>query len=174
MSLTSTGIAVWERITGRVNVHRIRSTGSRADTWDDRLDRLRGIVSDVYDLINVNSLVVVESPAYSSNSGSATDRAGIWWLTYSELHGIGCTIVPVAPTAVKKFATGKGNADKDTVLAAVIRRYPDINVTGNDEADAVALLDIGMHLIGQPLAYLPALNRTVLDKLTLPETRHAA
>ena len=49
------------------------------------------------------------------------------------------TLAEIPPTTVKLFATGKGNADKDEVLAAVKARWsPDVH--DDNEADAVALL----------------------------------
>jgi len=44
----------------------------------------------------------------------------------------------VYPSTLKKFTTGKGNAKKPDVLAAVCRRWK--AVTDDNEADAVALL----------------------------------
>lgn len=42
-----------------------------------------------------------------------------------------------AATQVKKFATGKGNADKAAMLSAARRRWKWRNVTSDDEADAL-------------------------------------
>jgi crossover junction endodeoxyribonuclease RuvC len=50
--------------------------------------------------------------------------------------------VPVG--SLKKFATGKGNADKDEVLAAVIRNWTEFAGTTNDEADAFILRQMAL------------------------------
>lgn len=73
-------------------------------------------------------------------------------MVQSELHGIlkrWCQMrVPMVQYAaysaaeIKKFATGKGNAKKDVVLAAVCRRWK--VVASEDEADAIALLQLAM------------------------------
>jgi Holliday junction resolvasome RuvABC endonuclease subunit len=39
--------------------------------------------------------------------------------------------------AIKKLATGKGNAPKDAMLAAARARWPDITVTDDNQADAL-------------------------------------
>ena len=61
----------------------------------------------------------------------------------------------MTPTARAKYGTGKGNAAKDAVLAAVIRRYPAVDVTGNDEADALILAAMGARHLGIPLELSP-------------------
>jgi Holliday junction resolvasome RuvABC endonuclease subunit len=57
------------------------------------------------------------------------------------------TIIEVVPTAtLKKFATGKGNADKTAMIEAVKRRWPDIWKAGFDDnaCDAVALYNYAL------------------------------
>lgn len=175
LSLTSTGVAIWDGLAGQIQLHRIRSTGTKTDTWSQRHQRITKLAADIDALItSTRTFILIEAPAYGSTTGSVWDRAGAWWKVYSLLEAWGDSILPIEPSVVKKFATGKGNADKDAVLAAVVRRYPDIDVTGNDQADAVALLDIGMHLAGQPLAQLPTVNRSVLDRLSIPTEQEAA
>lgn len=56
---------------------------------------------------------------------------------WCEHHGIPYRGVPVA--TIKKHATGKGNADKDTVIAAMRKRG--FLPADDNEADALALLD---------------------------------
>ena len=45
-----------------------------------------------------------------------------------------------SPTELKKFATGKGNAGKQQVLAAAQARWPEKKVIDDNEADALWLL----------------------------------
>lgn len=52
--------------------------------------------------------------------------------------------VNVAPATVKKLATGKGNALKDEVLLAAVRRLA-YQGSSKDEADAMWLLEAGLH-----------------------------
>lgn len=74
-----------------------------------------------------------------------------------------------------KYATGKGggkDAGKDAVLAAAIRTYPHLDITGNDIADAVIFLAIGRRLTGQPMeASLPKARLDALAKIELPAMR---
>ena len=115
---------------------------------------------------------MLEAPSYGSATGSQHDRSGLWWMTYHRIVAstVGVTVLPVAPTVRAKYATGKGNASKDAVLAAAVRRYPDIDITGNDIADAVILMAIGCRLLGKPIDDpMPATHLAALDKIQLPE-----
>lgn len=78
-------------------------------------------------------------------------------------------LLVVTPAQLKTYATGKGNASKDAVLAAAVKRYPAWDITGNDVADAVVLMAIGSRLLGHPIeASLPQTHLRALDKLALP------
>ncbi|MBA3907928.1 MAG: hypothetical protein H0X35_14780, partial [Pseudonocardiales bacterium] len=146
LSLTSTGIAIIDG--GSVTLHRVKSKGAKGDTLAARHVRLLRITDETYSLGIYNStdrcsLVVIESPAFSRTTGHMHDRSGLWWLTVDIFRMHGYPVAEVTPTARAKYATGKGNAGKDAVLAAVVRRYPDVEVSGNDEADALVLAAMG-------------------------------
>ena len=170
-SLTSTGIAVkdWD---GNIATHRVRSTGKKTDSWNMRNNRIQGLATAITNRIPGGALVVIEAPSYGSISTSAHDRSGLWWTIYDQLIDNECTIVPATPAQRMMYATGKGggkDAGKDNVLAQTIRRYPNIDITGNDIADAVIFLAIGLRLTGQPLETdLPKTHLNALNKLQLP------
>jgi crossover junction endodeoxyribonuclease RuvC len=54
--------------------------------------------------------------------------------------------VLVTPSQLKKFVTGKGNADKSVVMKEVYKRFS-IDTDDDNTADAVVLGHIGMTLI---------------------------
>lgn len=162
-SLTSTGIAV----SGNpVRTARIESKGSAEASWPERFDRIRAIADRILREVPEGAIAVIEAPSYGSVGGAAHDRTGLWWFTYRPLVEKGCRIVPVAPSQRSKYATGNGRAAKDHVLAATVKRYPHIDITGNDVADAVVLMALGLRLAGQPIdASMPATHLAALDKL---------
>lgn len=149
LSLTSTGIALASEGT-IVGLTRIQTTGKRADTLVQRQNRLYGITMKIRDLVHTYSpdLVVIESPSYGSQHGSQHDRSGLWWLVVDRIISNGTLLATVTPNGRAKYATGKGNASKDAVLAAVVKRYPEVEVTGNDVADAVVLAAMGSRYLG--------------------------
>lgn len=172
LSLTSTGVATIDE-GADVRVDRIATKPTGDNLWHraHRLHRIfERIVNEVHSY-DGRQLVVVEGPSYGqARQGGQHDRAGLWWLVVNELV-VMCEI-PVAevpPALVKRYATGRGNAGKDEVLAAVIRRYPSVEVTGNDQADALVLAAMAADHYGAPIATVPAANRAALDKVAWPE-----
>lgn len=163
LSLTSTGIAT------PAGVYRVTSKGSRGDTLIQRQERLNRLLLRIMELTHEADLAVIEQPAYSRTQGSQHDRSGLWWLVVDALLYRSVTVVEVAPTARARYATGRGNAGKDEVLAAVVRRYPNATINGNDEADAYVLMAMGLDCLGCPVVEVPKAHREALDKVAWPE-----
>lgn len=150
LSLTSTGIA---SIHGDVvTVRRVTSNATHGTTADtaDRLDR---IVADVLASVPLSDSthVAIEGPSFGSTGPGQHVRGGLWWMIRRELAKASIDTIIAAPATVKKYATGKGNAAKDAVLAAVIKRYPHVELSGNDEADALVLAAIAARVGGHPV-----------------------
>lgn len=169
LSLTSTGVAVLDTTTGSRMVERITSKGKQDAGLRDRYTRLLRLSTIISDIVHdaCPDLVVIEQPAFSRITGHQHDRSGLWWLV---LHAIGdCKIAEVAPTARAKYGTGKGNAGKDAVLAAVVRRYSDVEVEGNDDADALILAAMGARHLGAPIEdSLPIAHLAAMDSVKWP------
>lgn len=161
LSLTSTGIAI---IHGDVTtVQRITSKGKKGATTADQVERLVSIVECIAGAVPLSehTKIAVEGPSYGSTGSAAHILGGLWWLVRRYLRDDDVAVVP--PGTVKKYATGKGNAGKDEVLAAVVRRYPHVEVSGNDEADALVLAAIAARLDGHPIEEtLPAAHFSTL------------
>lgn len=137
-------------------------------------DRLRRIRDQVLDRACGNTMdpnhdgadvVLIEDYAYGQGQQAhqigelggvlrlALDDAGIPW-------------IPVNVGTVKKFATGKGNANKAAMVAAVTHRTgretPD-----DDIADATVIYSIGLALQGlpHPMGTLPKTHSDALTKV---------
>jgi crossover junction endodeoxyribonuclease RuvC len=159
LSLASTGVACslgW--------CERIRTKSAPPP----QIGRLRAIRDAVLEMVGTRvDLVVVEGLAASREVGSL-ERTGLWYLVAETLDARGFRWAEVQPSQVKRYATGKGNAGKDEVLAAVLKRFPDWDITGNDEADATILAAMGADHLGSPPVDMPAVNRTALAKVRWP------
>lgn len=168
LSLTSTGVAVATQ-DGAVT-DRITSKPTPNATLADRAERLRGIRTRILELARLADLVVIEGPSYGSTTGHQHDRSGLWWLVVSSLE-VRHAVVEVPPSTRIRYALGKGAGSKDDVLTAVIRRYPHVDVNGNDEADALLLAAMGARWLGRPLERQPLAktHTAALDKVTWPE-----
>jgi Holliday junction resolvasome RuvABC endonuclease subunit len=170
LSLTSTGVVTIRD--GVITIDRVRSKGAAGASLQERASRLFKLATDITRYAERGDLVVIEAPAFSRSNPGMHDRSGLWWLVVDNLSDV-CDVVEVAPSARAKYATGKGNAGKDEVLAAVVRRYPDAPVGNNDEADALVLAAMGARHLGEPIDDLPLIHLTGMSKVRWPLPQEA-
>jgi crossover junction endodeoxyribonuclease RuvC len=166
LSLTATGMSDGS------TTWLVRSAGHRGDDLTSRRDRLSRVITSVVKHIRdlEPALVVVEGPSLGQGRQSGThDRAGLWWLLVDWCHEYGRPIVEVPPAALKKYATGKGNANKGAVIDATARRFPDVDTAADDNrCDALWLAHMGLdQLTGSGV--VPAAQRAGLAKVHWPE-----
>lgn len=168
LSLTGTGVSSWSPLDGWSR-DTIRSVGHNTDTYDQTASRLATIVARIEVLRSDTDpvLVVIETPAFSSASGHARDRAGLFWLVVMTLRAdwpeVSIAFCP--PNTRIRYALGKGSGSKDEVLAAVIKRYPDADVRNNNEADAVLLAAMGARWLADQPGFTSRLRE--VDKPTV-------
>lgn len=151
-SLTSTGLAQVSQgfeMGAHWSFETVRSKPS-GSSIGARSTRLLAIEDRVRQVVQRAGLVVIEAPAYSRSVGSRHERSGLWWLLVAAALAEGCRVVEVSPTARARYATGKGNAPKAAVVAAVSARYG-VAPSNDNEADAIALAALGMRLAGLPI-----------------------
>lgn len=111
--------------------------------------------------------VLLEGYAFGSARGTSQmhsqgELGGV--VRYALWRSLPTRYIDVPPATLKLFATGKGNARKEDVLAAAIRRLG-YEGSNHNEADARWLLEIGFHLLDRPTAQLPATHLKALEKL---------
>jgi crossover junction endodeoxyribonuclease RuvC len=130
-------------------------------------DRLAGLVSEHEPTICVLEGYAFGRPNQAHQLGEA---GGTVRLT---LHRAAVPVVEIAPALVKLYATGKGNASKEAVLAEAVRRlrYPG---SSTDEADALWLLAMTLDHYGMPPAAMPQSNRTALGRVNWPQLSEVA
>lgn len=163
LSLTATGVA---SSAGWTEVIR-PPAGTRGHP---RIQHLRDTVLEM--IPAVVALVVVEGPSYG-NQGSRRqsghhERAGLWWMVTHSLWKRGIDYAVASPASRAKYGTGKGNADKATVVREVTRRF-DWFAGGEDEADALILAAMGADWLGSPIVAVPQTHRAALDAVAWPE-----
>jgi crossover junction endodeoxyribonuclease RuvC len=161
LSLTSTGIALIANSGARL--HRIQPGNL---TGHERMQR---ILTDTRIWTEGCELIVIEGPSFGS-PGRQHEMGGLWWLITRALWRRSRPYAVVEPSKLKRYATGKGNASKDEVLSAVVRRYPMADVNGNDVADALVLAAMGADHLGIPLAPVPQAHRAALTGIRWPDT----
>lgn len=185
LSLTSTGMATVE-LGGPAPAWSVRTSGrkgSRNETLVQRKERLRAIQHDAVQHLLHCAVVLIEGPSHGSVGGSAHDRSGLWWLTVDELVSIGVVVVEVVPAHIKIYATGNGGTAKgqgpeggakakQTVMSSAIYRYGQhVQITVDDEADAVVLAAMAARYMGSPIeSSLPETHLRAMDKVAWPTT----
>lgn len=110
--------------------------------------------------------VGMEGLAYTAGNASAWVLAWVWGevIALCEQYDVPLTIV--APTARAKFATGKGTASKDQVLAAAIKLFPEADITNNNEGDAAIVGAVVCQQIGLPILPVTSYRTEVMAKLS--------
>lgn len=161
LSLTATGIAT-EAGQSIVSCPKLRGI--------ERCDRIAGEVLQLVSqwVNNLNTgLVVIEGYSFGSRNSHAHALGELGGIVRHELLRMGYRWVDVPPSSLKKYATGKGNAGKEEMLAAAIRRLG-YDGHDNNEADALWLRAMALDALGCPLVEMPAVNRGALEKVEWP------
>lgn len=159
LSLTSTGVA------DRNGTRRIRPKS----TGVERLAEVRNCVLwecrlDTRDPSCRPSLVVIEGYSYASKGQAVVDIGELGGVVRLALYEAGIRYEVVSPSTVKIYGTGKGNASKDEMLLAAVRRFG-YEGTSHDEADALILWHLAMAALGEPVVTVPQAHLRALKAL---------
>lgn len=165
-SLTSTGIACEGRT---------RTVDGKASSAPGlQLARVGAIAFEVAAIVSAMTasdyeiICVVETPSVNARGAGHERIVGLHYLLRHMLEvndWRGTRIVDVAAATLKVFATGSGKADKVDMLLAARERlgYPG---KSHDEADALWLEQVGLHLLGDGRAVkLPQTHTRALAKI---------
>jgi len=110
--------------------------------------RIAYMAGQIVDVIRNSDLVVMEAlvPGRFSGRGHA-DTTGLTYIVRVWLWKKQVRTMLVAPTSLKKFATGNGKAEKSVMRLAVFKRWGiDTSEASDDIADAIALCEMGRML----------------------------
>jgi crossover junction endodeoxyribonuclease RuvC len=108
-------------------------------------------------------VAALEDVTYAAKGDALTDLAGLFWMVRHVLWEMHVPYAVVNSSHRRKWITGRGDAPKDEVLAAVIKRFPRVNVCGNDEADALVLAAMTADRYGCPIVQMPADRAAILN-----------
>lgn len=138
--------------------------------FEHGVPRLDWIMRRVLELAAGVDLVVVEGYSFGSNMAGARAIAELGGLVRWALWRKQVQVVEVPPSNLKKYAAGKGNAGKEEVLAAAIRRL-EYSGHDNNEADALWLWQMAADQYGFGAGVVPQSHREGLVKVKWPELR---
>lgn len=154
LSLVKTGVGIidYSQPECHARVELVESAGHRADSLLDRDRRMHRVTGDVLAFApDSTTLAAIEGPAVSRIGGSSWDRGALWWRIVHRLHVQKVRVVSVNPSTLKKWATGRGNADKSDVSVAMARLWPHVDAPSNDGWDAIALATMAAQSLEWPV-----------------------
>lgn len=170
LSLTRTG-AAWTEA-GDLMWATFKPEKPRGRPAMDRAAEIAEAIGVMLDVVDP-AFAAVESPSFGSRHSQAHKIGMQRGLSLAELRKRGIPWVDVAPKKRFIIATGSGNpkvegAEKAEMLAAV--RGFGHEVTNHDEADAVAILCVGLELamVPHPFGILDPGRHRAINGLTLP------
>jgi crossover junction endodeoxyribonuclease RuvC len=141
LSLTSTGMAVVDKDLGTYGSEPAFQVATVKPGKVRGYERLDLIENRVLGAIEGADIVVVEGPSFGSTGSSFHQLGGLWWII-TRLVQREHQMMVASPSVIKKYATGKGNADKDAMMLMTARRFPTFE-GDNNAADALWLACAG-------------------------------
>jgi crossover junction endodeoxyribonuclease RuvC len=108
-------------------------------------------------------LVVIEGYSFGSRGQAILDLAEFGGILRREMIALGFNVIEISPSELKKFITGKGNANKTEMVATMARQYG-VSYKTNDEYDALGLNMMGQCYLDRTLCK-NAVQKTLISKL---------
>jgi crossover junction endodeoxyribonuclease RuvC len=146
-------------------------------THADGIPRIDWVMRQVIDTLAIGvDLVVIEGYSFGQARGTSHSHAQgeLGGLVRWALFRKGISYVEIPPATLKKFATGKGNANKELMLAEAVRRLDYRGRSDNNEADALWLWMLGAEAYGFGGDVVPKAQRDVAANLKWPRILTAA
>ncbi len=166
-SVAKTGVVVARLFIDQEHRHVLIDTRTkRGQPKSTDPGRLVGICERVVNFVEWESvgrpLLVIEGHAGQRGYG-AVNIALHWMLRYKLARNEMVDTLVIAPTTLKKFATGDGRAEKGTMAAQIVRRWGHLlpaDVT-EDVLDALALVQLGRCWMDVPGDEWPQFQRDI-------------
>lgn len=156
LSLTATGYAYNDEVVGVWSLQKLRGEA-----------RLVGLRDAIMLVAHDADVVVLEG--YAFGRGFQAHHMGeLGGVVRVALHEARVPFALIPPAVLKRFATGKGNATKDQVLAAAIRRFG-FEGDDNNAADAWLLRAMGLDHFDDVDGERPQYAREALSRVTWPQ-----
>ena len=167
-SLTGTGIVALRRDT----VELVKTVKTRPDL--SLIYRVSAIYRTIASIVEklAPDLIVIEGFSYGSKGRAVFEIAYLGWRIREELERFkerdGIPWIEVPPAQLKKFATGKGTANKGVIMQQVYKRWG-FEASDNNIADAFVLAKIGQAYLGE-FGELTAFQESVITALRKEES----
>lgn len=150
LSITATGICASNGETYTV--------GGKSSLGDERLSVIKIAVLDNLD---ADIYIIEDLPTHAHGSGITGMVHGVVRETLLD-NKKRYFLVP--PATLKKYATGKGNANKTDMALNLYERFK-LKLKDDNQVDAYWLRLMGLDYFGIEEFYLPQVNRSVFEKI---------
>jgi Holliday junction resolvasome RuvABC endonuclease subunit len=161
-SITATAIAHTD---GTLTV-----VGGAASLGDRRLSAIHEAITAACIPAWPDLAVMEDLPTHAHGAGVTGMVQGVIRLA---LLTIGVPYVTVPPATLKKYATGRGGADKADMRMALYQRAG-LDERNDNKVDAWWLRAAGLEHLGQPAVKLPAAQVAALGKVAWPLLEEAS
>jgi len=165
LSLTGTGIVVLED--GKLMKKKLIKSKPLGKRPIDEIHRIRKIIEEIEDILgeDIPDIAVIEGMAFMArNTTALVQLAALNYMTRALLVDYNITFIIVAPTSLKKFVTGSGNAKKDVMLIETYKRYG-VTILDDNICDGYSLAQVGLCLKESNSKPVTKFQQEVLDLL---------
>ena len=148
-----------------------RSKRAMARRVNVLIDQIEGAITDGEDeptREQLPDLIAMEALAYAAKGEGVWVLPWIFGRVIELCEKYDVPLIVVGTSQVKKYALGKGagpGTDKDHVLAAAIKRWPEAGINSNNEADATVVCAVGCRYLGFPIDQVPKVNQEIMAKV---------
>ena len=152
-SITATGYAIYDsakEIRERLNVFTLKSIRRGPAYLAHAASVFENAIyagASVGLVVGKADLVIMEGYSFGSRGRAVFQLGELGGVLRMTAFRMNVPVVEIAPGNLKKFATGKGNAGKDQMLATAIRKLP-YDGYDHNEADALWLLAMAFYKYG--------------------------
>jgi len=145
-SMGASGLIVLDRHGDIIHQSVVKSS-SLGVTVPARMKRIHMAVREIEGIVSAfqPGVVCLETYSFNSQSGMTSQIAEFGGMIRYMLWTKGMQIHEVAPTTLKKWASGKGSGDKTLTIASITSRY-NVMFDSNDLYDAYGLARIAMQV----------------------------
>lgn len=113
--------------------------------YDKDPKRMIALTDQIVNELSRNDVICIEGFSYASRGRGMDFQFGLGHYVRNTLYKNGVDYTIVAPSQVKKFATGKGNASKDNMILPIYKNWGFENDSDNVR-DAYVLAQIARSL----------------------------
>lgn len=113
---TKTGIVILDKQGELINAEEITAEGTDPGRMVDIIEQIRSH-------LDPGDVIAIEGFSHGSKGSAVDVQYGIGWGIRMDLYQSGTNYTEVAPTSLKKFASGKGTTSKDNLAVPIYKHW---------------------------------------------------